>query len=143
EAGLAAALYLRGDPPRRGIGVERNETIAADLYRQAAEKGNRSGQARWGLALIEGMGVERNPTEGESWLRRAAMAGDPEAAARVGDLYARRGEALPPNHAEAAIWYRRAAAAGHRTAARALGLLCLTGAGVARDPDEAAHWLWI
>src|SRR3979490_3296904 len=52
EAGLATALYLLGDLTRCGIGVERSEAIAADLYRQAAEKGNRSGQARWGLALI-------------------------------------------------------------------------------------------
>ena len=76
---------------------------------------------------------------GESWLRRAALAGDPEAAALVGDLYARGGD-LPPNHAEAAMWFRRAADAGHKTAARTLGVLHLTGAGVPRDPVEAARW---
>ena len=68
--------------------------------------------ARWGLALMEGRGVAPNKVEGESWLRRAALAGDAEAAAMVGDLYARGGE-LPPNYAEAAIWFRRAAEAGH------------------------------
>ena len=67
------------------------------------------------------------------------MAGDPEAAALIGDLYARGGE-LPPNHAEAAMWFRIAAEAGHRMAARALGMLHLTGAGVPRDPTEAARW---
>ena len=55
-------------------------------------------------------------------------------------LYARDG-ALPPNHTEAAIWYRRAAETGHATAARSLGLMHMTGAGVARDPEAAARWL--
>ena len=80
-----------------------------------------------------------DPLNGESWLRRAALGGNCEAAALLGDLYA-RGGALPPNYVEAAHWFRTAAERGHKTAARALGMLYLTGAGVARDPDEAAAW---
>ena len=38
------------------------------------------------------------------------------------------------------MWFRRAAEAGHQGAARALGLLHLTGAGVAARPEEAARW---
>ncbi len=113
DAGLPTARYLLGMMTERGAGVKQDPEAAAQLYRQAAEKGNRNGQARWGLALLEGRGVERNASEGESWLRRAALAGDPEAAALVGDLYA-KGGTLPPNYAEAAIWFRRAAEAGHR-----------------------------
>jgi len=44
--------------------------------------------------------------EDESCLRRAALAGEAEAAALVGDFYARNGQ-LPANYAEAATWYRR------------------------------------
>jgi hypothetical protein len=142
QAGLAPAIHLLGVLTERGAGIERDQAAAAQLYRQAAAKGNRSGQASWGRALMWGLGVEPNPAEGESWLRRAALAGDPDAAALVGDLYV-KGGALPPNYAEAAIWFRRAAETGHCTAARALGLLYLSGAGVARDPKEAAHWLRI
>ena len=138
EAGLPTALYLLGMMTERGLGIPADRG-SSRLFRQAAEKGNRPSQARWGMALLEGHGVEANPVEGESWLRRAALAGDPEAAAVVGDLYAKGGR-LPPNYAEAAIWFRRAAEAGHRGAARALGLLHLTGAGVPRDPEEAARW---
>jgi TPR repeat protein len=140
DAGLPTALYLLGIMTERGLGVPADRTAAIQLFRLAAEKGNRPSQARWGVALMEGQGgVEANPTEGESWLRRAALAGDPEAAAVVGDLYAKGGK-LPPNYAEAAIWFRRAAEVGHRGASRALGLLHLTGAGVPRDSEEAARW---
>ena len=139
DAGLPTALYLLGVMHERGSGMPVSLERAAEYYKASAEKSVRSGQARWGLALLEGRGVTKNPVEGESWLRRAANAGDREAAALVGDIYARGGD-LPPNYAEAAIWYNRAAESGHAAAARALGLLFLTGAGVHRDPEEAGRW---
>ena len=142
QAGLAPAINLLGVLTDCGIGTTRDQTAAAQLYRQAALRGNRTGQMNWGRVLTFGQGVEPNMIEGESWLRRAALAGDREAAALVGELYV-KGGALPPNYAEAAIWFRRAAEAGHSAAARTLGLLCLTGAGVTRDAGEAATWLRI
>jgi TPR repeat protein len=111
DAGLPTAMFLLGLITERGIGVEPDHAAAAALFRQAAEKGHRSGQARWGMALLEGVGVAANPTEGESWLRRAALAGDPEAAAwsaicTPGAVRCRRtsrrrrcGSAVPPKSA--------------------------------------------
>jgi TPR repeat protein len=142
EAGLPAALYLLGVMSERGLGVIRNEGAAAEFYRRAAEEGHRSGQARWGKALMHGIGVDANPSDGETWLRRAALAGDPEAAAALGDLHATGGN-LPPDHAEAARWFRRAAEAGHKRAARSLGLLYFAGAGVPHDPEQGMQWFRI
>lgn len=145
-AGLATARYMLAELTERGLGTDADPAAAAVLYLQAAEQGHRSAQARYGAALMRGRGVARNVQQGESWLRRAALAGDPDAAALVGDLYARKetqGETLPPNYLEAALWYRRAAEAGHRTAAHALGMLYLTGAGVPLEREEAARWFRI
>ncbi len=113
---------------------------AAAHYREAAERGHRSAQFRYGVALMNGRGVERDTLTGETWLRRAGLAGDPQAAAMVGDLYARQG-GLPPNFCEAAQWFQRAAEAGHTGAARALGQIYLRGGGFGTDPVSAAHWL--
>lgn len=112
----------------------------SDDGQEAAEKGHRVAQVRWGLKLMQGQDVDQDPAAGEAWLRRAAHPRDAEAAALVGDLYVRSGS-LPPNYAEAASWYRRAAEAGHAAAARALGPLYLLGAGVNQDDEEAARWL--
>jgi len=142
EAGLPAALYLLGVMSERGLGVTRNEGAAAEFYRRAAEQGHRSGQARWGKALMQGIGVDANPSDGETWLRRAALAGDPEAAAALGDFHAAGGN-LPANHAEAASWFRRAAEAGHKGAARSLGLLYVAGVGVPHDPEQGMQWFRI
>jgi TPR repeat protein/Tfp pilus assembly protein PilF len=142
EGELPTALYLLGVVNEHGVGVARDRIKASEFYRRAAQKGHRSGQLHWGLALMHGIGVDANPSEGETWLRRAALAGDPEAAASVGNIYATGGN-LPPNHTEAASWFRRAAEAGHKGAARSLGLLYISGAGVPRDPEEATRWLRI
>jgi TPR repeat protein len=139
-AGLGSAIYLLAVLTEQGRGVERDVVRAAELLQEAAEKGHRVAQVRWGLKLMAGNEVAEDAAAGESWLRRAAHAGDAEAAALVGDLYVRSGS-LPPNYAEAAIWYRRAAEIGHGAAARALGSLYLLGAGVPQDEEEAARWL--
>ena len=91
EAQLPTAIYLLGDVTDSGLGVPRDPAAAAQLYRDAAEKGHRSAQVRWGLKLLEGQDVEQDRVTGESWLRRAALAGDPEAAPLVGNLYAQVG----------------------------------------------------
>ena len=140
DAELPTAIYLLGVITEQGVGVPRDLTAAAKFYQLAAERGHRSAQLRWGLALMEGRDVDRDVVAGESWLRRAALAGDSEAATLVGNFYVRSGP-LPPNYTEAASWYRRAAEAGHKAAARALGSLYLTGAGVPQDDKEAARWL--
>ncbi|MEO8715322.1 MAG: tetratricopeptide repeat protein, partial [Acetobacteraceae bacterium] len=81
EADLPTALFLLGEITDRGFCVPRDRPAATELYRRAAEKGHRSGQARYGLALMQGEGVTANLVDGETWLRKAALAGDPEAAA--------------------------------------------------------------
>ena len=139
-AQLGSAVYLLAVLTEDGRGVECDPARAAQLFREAAEKGHCAAWVRWGLKLIEGRDVELDLVAGEGWLRKAAHAGSPEAAALVGDLYVRSGP-LPPNYTEAAMWYRRAAEAGHPAAARALGSLYLMGAGVPKDDEEAARWL--
>ncbi|MEA2736963.1 MAG: uncharacterized protein QOH05_270, partial [Acetobacteraceae bacterium] len=57
DKGLATALYLYGMVQERGLAVPQDRAAAAACYTQAAEKGHRGGQARWGFALMEGNGV--------------------------------------------------------------------------------------
>ena len=137
---MGSAIYLLAVLTEQGRGVERDVVRAAELLQEAAEKGHRVAQVRWGLKLMAGNEVAEDAAAGELWLRRANRAFYAEAAALVGDLYVRSGS-LPPNYAEAAIWYRRAAEIGHGAAARALGSLYLLGAGVPQDEEEAARWL--
>lgn len=144
EADIATGHYYLGLIYERAIGVHTDLGLAAYHYGIAAQKGIRDAQCRYGTMLFNGRGIAPNPVEGETWLRRAGLAGNKEAAALVGEIYAKGDGDLPPNYAEAAIWFRIAAEMGHQASARALGLLYLTGAGsgaIPRDADEAAKWL--
>jgi TPR repeat protein len=140
QADLPAAHFVLGVLDEQVYSNADDLAAATAHYLAAAERGHRAAQFRYGLALMKGRGVERNTLTGETWLRRAGLGGDRDAAAMVGDLYAREGE-LPPNFCEAAMWFQRAAEAGHVGAARALGQLCVSGGGFGRDPVTAAHWL--
>src|SRR5262249_12926480 len=106
EAQLPTAVYLLALLTERGEGIPRDPVRAVQLYQEAAEKGHRSAQVRWGLELVKGENTQQDRIAGESWLRRSALAGDPDGAFWVGDLYAQSGP-LPPNYPEAANWYRR------------------------------------
>ena len=139
-AGLPAAHFTLGLLAEHAeVGVERL-AVATQHYREAAERGHRTAQFRYGAALLNGRAVERDRQAGETWLRRAGLAGDPLAAATVGNLYANQ-EGLPPNFSEAATWFKRAAEAGHVGSARALGQIYLHGVGFGTDPATAVYWL--
>src|SRR5207248_5451873 len=43
-----AAIYLLAVLTEQGVGVARDAAVAAELYRHAAERGQRSAQLRWG-----------------------------------------------------------------------------------------------
>ena len=140
EAGLPTAMYLLGMMTERGAGVRaRPDVPPRSSTAKRRRTGNRYGQARWGLALMEGRGVERDASEGESWLRRAALAGRSGGRGagrrslcqgrRAAAQLCRGGDLVPPRRRS------RASRRGPRA-----GPAHLTGAGVARDPNEAARW---
>jgi TPR repeat protein len=138
EGGSPYALFALGVMAERAAVTDAAAwREAAQFYAEAARRGHRGAQARWGMLLVEGLGGTRNPVEGESWVRRAALAGETDAAAWLGDHYARPQGDLPPNPMEAVAWYRRAADLGHGGAARRLGAMYRDGrAGT--DMREAA-----
>jgi TPR repeat protein len=138
EGGSAYALFALGVMAERA--AAQDDSLwpqAVDFYAEAAKLGHRGAQARWGMFLAEGLGCVRNPVAGESWVRRAALAGERDAAAWLGDRYARPQGALPPNLLEAVAWFRRAADLGHGGAARRLGAMYRDGSA-GTDARQAA-----
>src|SRR5207248_6104900 len=68
EAELPSAIYLLAVLTEQGVGIASDAQLAAQLYKHAAERAQRSAQLRWGLMLIEGRSVPQDMIEGESWL---------------------------------------------------------------------------
>ncbi len=144
--GDAQALYALGRAMDERFGPAPVDlTRAADLYRQAAEKGHPLAALRLGLALSEGAGIKRDIATAQTWLLRAYENGVPEAALALGDLTARafspRDKAANVPLIQSALgWYEAAANAGVASAQFKLANAHFSGTGVARDAEKALFW---
>ncbi|HZF70056.1 MAG TPA: tetratricopeptide repeat protein [Sulfuricurvum sp.] len=62
----------------RGIGVEQNQSMAAQWYEKAAEQGHVDAQYNLAIMYVSGRGVDQNTSAGMMWLANAAKHGDKE-----------------------------------------------------------------
>jgi TPR repeat protein len=113
---------------------------AMDLYRKAAEEGDRGAELYMGLAYDLGQDVPKNAMEAAKWYRKAAAQGSASASSNLGILY-HEGDGMPRDSVEAAAWFERAAARGSASAQYGLGRMYYRGDGVSQSFPEAAAWL--
>ena len=113
---------------------------AMDLYRKAAEQGDRGAELYMGLAYDLGQDVPKSAMEAAQWYRKAAAQGSASAASNLGILY-HEGDGMPRDSVEAAVWFERAAARGSASAQYGLGRMYYRGDGVSQSYPQAAAWL--
>jgi TPR repeat protein len=63
----------------RGIGVDKNETLAAQWYEKAAHEGHADAQYNLAIMYASGRGVAKDDAQAMMWLALAARQGDKEA----------------------------------------------------------------
>ena len=127
---LAGLAHLYAE----GLGLPRNEPLALDLARKAAEGGNAWAQAHVGRALLRDGSVER----ARRWLRLAADAGYVPAMTLLAQSW-RQPHATPANAAAARRWYTAAADKGSSDAALALAYMHWNGEFGHPTPAAAAR----
>jgi TPR repeat protein len=66
-------LYMNGE------GVQRSPEIAANLFKQGAEKGDPNGMCFYAGCLAEGLGLQKDSKAAAEWFRRSAHAGNTRA----------------------------------------------------------------
>jgi TPR repeat protein len=138
-AGNAEAQFQLGRLYAHGEGVARDERLAGEWYRKAAEQGHARAQNNLGVLHQEGRGVERDEREAARWYRLAAEQGRTTAQVNLARLYD-EGRGVDEDPAQAALWFRRAADRGHAEAQYRLGRMLDLGRGLAQDRARAAKW---
>ena len=123
----------------KGEGVPKNQEIATEYYRKAAEKGHMRAQFNLGVRYANGRGVDKNETKAAEWYRKAAEQGYVRAQFNLGVLYA-NGLGVPQNDALAVDWYRKAAIQGDSDAQYNLSVMYEEGRGVPTDRVQAIAW---
>ena len=130
---LACALYF-GD-----LGLTRDLSEAAKLFRKAADQHDAAAQFNLGVCYRLGHGVEQSHSEALKWYHKAAEQGDPNAESNLGFCYV-RGLGVEKNYGMAAAWFRKAAEQGNAVGQHNLGNSYYMGEGVEKDFAEAVKW---
>ncbi|WP_432825147.1 tetratricopeptide repeat protein [Dactylosporangium sp. CA-092794] len=113
---------------------------AIEHHLRAAGQGDADAAFELYALFSTGEGVERDEAEGQRWLAVAAELGQDRALYNVGAAHATGANGYPLDMTMAVDFYTRAARAGNSRAAATLGVMHLTGEGVAEDRDQAREW---
>lgn len=107
------AMYALGRFYEKGIDglIERNLTMALELWKKSANLGFAQAQKKLGWAFGEGAGVPQDNREAVRWFLKAAQQNDAEAQYALGILHIRKGETADLLRAH--MWHNIAAGNGH------------------------------
>lgn len=119
-----------------GDGVAKNERLAFDLYRKAADQGHLLALTFLGINLLRGSGTPQDLKRGFECFAQAAKEGVPLAMHCLGECYfERRGTESDPG--EGIKWYRRGAKLGDMGCTAELADCYEFGKGVSQDLRQA------
>jgi len=128
-----AILYAKGE------GVTQDYTIAANLFRAAADQGMTRAQYDLGVLYERGRGVPVDLTQAANWYLKAAEGKYPLAEYNLAVCYT-KGQGIRQDVSEAALWYRRAAGQGVVQAMINLAVMYEKGEGVPASAVDAYAW---
>jgi uncharacterized protein len=120
DAGDAEGAFYLGRLFELGLGTERDEMRAANLYSAAAEKGSLRAKTRLGLMYHEGRILLRDYAEGTKLLCEAADGGDADGQLNCG-LALQAGRGVAADEAKAISYIEKAGAQGNILALNVLG----------------------
>lgn len=146
----ADGQFLLGEMYRQGLGVEKNQYLAAEWYEKAAEQRKEDAYFYVGYAYQNGYLGKRyeyinskivnyyNYNKAIEWYEKAAKNGSVAAQNNLANIYNGDGENnYNKNITKALNWYQKAADQGLDKAQYRLGLLYRNGEGTKRDYQKA------
>jgi uncharacterized protein len=123
----------------KGLGVNKDESMALNLFSEAAKRGSPEGMYRVGLAYFDGLGVQKNLTTACEWFIRAAAGNHPYAEGEAGVCYY-NGTGVEQNHETAFNWFVLAGQA--RLVDARVSVADMLDRGDGHDQDSAGAVTW-
>ncbi len=122
-----------------GAGVPMNPSLAAQCYREAAEKGYAPAQHNLSIDYREGCGVTTDYQAALYWAQESAKQDYPPAHNDMGIHY-EHGLGVEQDYLSAFRCYIKAASLGDADGASNTGIAYLIGRGTLQDFKQAAYW---
>ena len=143
QGGQADAQYALADRYHRGAGVVRNDSLAAEWARKAAEQSHAGAQFLLGALYYSGDSVPKDISQAKGLFRLAAEGGDKYGQCWLGILLDHEAsqEGNSRKMEEAARWMKASAKQGMPLAEFLLGTMYQEGVGVPKDHRSAIKWL--
>ena len=132
----AIALYQKAKKYEKGKGVDKNLTLALELYQKAAEMGLDSAQNKLGDCYDDGVGVFQDKEKAFYWYHKAAEQGHALAQANLSSCYS-LGKGVAIDEKMALEWCQKAAAQGNTKGMMQLAVCYYTGSAVPQDYQKA------
>ena len=132
----AIALYQKAKKYETGKGVDKNMSLAIELYQKAAEMGLDSAQNKLGDCYDDGVGVFQDKEKAFYWYRKAAEQGHALAQANLSFCYS-LGKGVAVDEKMALEWCQKAAAQGNIKGMMQLAVCYYTGSAVPQDYQKA------
>jgi len=119
NAGDASAQLRLGQAYRNGDGVRKNEELAYQWVRKAAEQGNAAAENDLGTMYRLGEGISLNKEEAVRWYQKSARHGSAEGMFNLGTCHY-NGDGVGSNEYTAYVWFLLAKEAGDAVADEAV-----------------------
>jgi TPR repeat protein len=117
-----------------GLGVRKDPALAAQLFREAAKKGEGLGASYLGLLYYFGIGVQKDPSEAMHWLEVGTRLHSVSAKYNLALMLLQRTDRA--SHDRAIDLLRESVSAGHVAAMHQLGLELTNQPSYARSSNE-------
>lgn len=124
---------------RDGFGVKKDDRLAAEAFKRAAELGHMEAQFETGACYFIGKGFKKDEKQAVVWYEKAALQGYAQAQNAVGLCYS-GGHGVDQNIDIANAWFKKSADQGYAWAQYNLGLSYQYGWGFKKDLSEAVKW---
>ena len=132
----ALELYRKAKMYAKGKGVEKNLTLAFELYQKAAEMGLDSAQNNLGACYADALGTFEDKEKAFYWYQKAAEQGHALAQANLAACYT-QGNGVAVDEKKALEWSQKSAAQGNAKGMMKLAVIYYEGNAVPQDYQKA------
>lgn len=120
-----------------GQGVDKDLPRAVSILRECVAQDNAEARLHLGNLYFAGVGVEKNPSLAIELVQESAFGGCVPAMIRLGVWYMDGAPTLTTDPAVAVQWIEKAVSMGSGEACNVLGVWCIAGRGIERNPLRA------
>lgn len=141
DEGNPTATFYLAKMYDEGLGVDKDEKKALELYQKADALGNQEATAVLGKRALSDTSIENNQEVALEYLKKSAYNGNADALYQLGEMYAKGEGGVEKEYTYAFGYYLLGALKGDKRAQHKLAFAYLHGRGTTQDFENGMKWL--